>query len=176
MKKTLLFAALFLVAFTANAKKSISGQAENDRSNLDSTAILMEEPLPVASAFLIKNGNLDEIKSFSFEINNAAIKKQFSNADPKITFQQTKAMILPYMKMIHFVGILSIDGVKKMTYFQLAYDVIDQNNIRISGNKKIKMSDFRDDILFADDVINGKEEINLDIDLILKNNSVVLSL
>gem|GEM_PF-2058939 len=143
----------------------------------DSLAASMPKASAVEMVYAVRDGRLDEIQHLKFEIADHSLKQFFPDTSVrKITFEQTKAMILPFMKMIHFVGILDIGGIKKTTHFQLAFEVNDDESIRLRGTKKIKLSDFHNDTLYTADVLNEKEEISLDVNLLLKNDHIVLTL
>ncbi|MDT4840000.1 hypothetical protein FQZ97_738060 [compost metagenome] len=93
----------------------------------------------------------------------------------RIAFEQKRVMILPTMGMVHFVGVLDIDGVKNTTNFQLSFVVNEDESIHIKGTKKIKLSDFTKEAVYTADIINPNDEVTLDVNLLLKQDNITLA-
>ncbi|MES2652669.1 MAG: hypothetical protein V4663_13080 [Bacteroidota bacterium] len=111
-------------------------------------------------AYLIKDGQLDEIYRLKLILPTMLLDSVLK--DKKITFEQTRVMILPIMGMVHFVGTLDVDGIKSTTSFQLGFIVNSDQSITFKGTKLLKLSDLFNDL--------PKDELKLDIDFVLKNS------
>lgn len=104
--------------------------------------------------FVISNGNLKSINSLKFTTPVKSLISTHPNMDTVvynmldksgkgvIKFSQTKAMVLPRMKMVNIIGNLSIGGVTKIIDLQLSYDVKNEKEIYFKGLKKLDLHDF----------------------------------
>ena len=121
-------------------------------------------------AYLIKDGELDDIYNLKFVLPTTQLKTLHIDSligNKKITFEQTRVMVLPIMGMVHFIGTLDVDGIRNTTSFQLDFSINRDQSITFKGTKLFKLSDFDENL--------SKEELKLDIDFVLKNSKNNLS-
>lgn len=138
-----------LIIFSLSFVKSANAQTLSKITSIVSASISSNNDFKSEGAYLLKDGQLDEVYNLKFNL---------PTADKKITFEQTHVMVLPIMGMAHFVGTLDIDGVRNVTSFQLGFLVNDDQSITFKGTKSIQLSDL------------SKEELKVNIDFVLKNN------
>ncbi|MEJ5996400.1 hypothetical protein WG904_18370 [Pedobacter sp. Du54] len=132
-------------------------------SQLNITAVPIVEPvyeIKSEGTYLIKDGMLDEI--YNLRLTWPAIKFDSLVSDKKITFEQTRVMVLPIMSMVHIIGTLDVDGIKSTTNFQLGFHINSDQSITFKGVKLFKLNDLAKDL--------SSNELKLAIDFVLKNN------
>ncbi|MBP8067212.1 MAG: hypothetical protein KAY27_01500 [Pedobacter sp.] len=132
-------------------KLNITAVSSNAQSNRE---------IKSEGSYLIKDGLLDDIYNMKLTLPTATVNNLIGNK--KITFVQTRVMVLPIMGMVHFVGVLDIDGVKTTTSFQLGFFVNNDQSITFKGTKSLKLNDLAKDL--------PNEEFTLTIDFVLNNN------
>ena len=128
----------------------LSGYANLNNWTLDS------DNLNSAGSFMIKDGELDEINTFQFDVSTNSLKSEDASINSvlhtvlakggtqKISFRLTKEMVLPIMKMVHLVGDFTMAGVTRTVSLQMSYEMDQNNNIKLSGTNSISLSDFTD--------------------------------
>ncbi len=171
----ILFLIIIALAFTQQLmaqvmyKAMAASQIELITERPQQTPALQASVLSGEGKFDIKDGRLEHITGFKFLLpgqqHTSDIDGQVMLSD-NIVFEQTHVMVLPLMGMVHFVGMLEIGGVRNRADFQLGFSVNEDNSIRLTGTKNIKLSDFytNKEISLTDKVIN---ELQLNITLIL---------
>lgn len=136
------------------------------------TALGNSKHLSAEGNFTLKDGFLDEIKSFALRMNLNPSDSLFSEhlSTDSLGFELTHVMILPYMGLIHIVGNLEVEGVSKRTELDFSYSVNEDQSLSLTGTKVIKLSDYvKIPKIKASDSKNNNE-INLVFNLLLKNN------
>jgi len=159
----IIYSSLYLTPANAQSLYRVVSASKVDLTA--SKSVETDKEVKIEGNYLIKNGQLDEIYNLKFVLPTAQLNEHPIGAlikDKKITFEQTRVMVLPIMSMVHFVGILDVDGVQSTTSFQLAFLVNSDDSITFKGTKSFKWNDFIKDSL--------KDELKLDIDFVLKNN------
>ncbi len=131
-------------------------------SNIQSKEIKSE------GSFLIKDGSLDEI--YNLKLILPTVRLDSLIGSKKITFEQTRVMVLPIMGMVHVIGTLDVEGSKSTTSLQLGFVVNNDQSVTFKGAKMLKLSDLVKDF--------PGDELNFDINFVLrndKNNLVTLT-
>ena len=126
--------------------------------------------------FVVKNGSLDEVKSFSLKMSIGS-SNIFVNQNidvDSLDFKLTHVMILPQMKMIHIIGVLDVSGVSKRTEFDFNYVINEDLSLSLIASKTIKIRDFKKDIKLSKLASKQKNanDINLNLQLLFKQNTV----
>lgn len=117
--------------------------------------------------FAIKDGVLEDIHDFKFELISEQIKTVLANQlniNDRISFEKTHVMVLPMMGMVHFVGQLTIGDKSSRADFQLGYAINKDQSVAFKGEKLIKLNDFVKD--------ESARELSLLIDFVLQNDQV----
>ena len=144
---------LLILGFAGTSSAQVYAFASSPKKNFTisevSSSIELANDFKSEGAFLIKDGQLDEIYNLKFNL---------PTANKKITFEQTHVMVLSILGMVHFVGTLDIDGVRSTASFQLGFLVNSDQSITFKGTKSIQLSEL------------SKDELKLNIDFVLKNN------
>lgn len=179
LKRITLLSFVLIAVFFQNANAQLNSDSESNvvvdlsigslKSNFKAIG---NSKLNTESNFIIKDGCLDELKSFALKMNLLPSDKAFSDhlTNDSLEFELTHVMILPYMNLIHIVGNMEVEGVSKRTELDFSYSVNQDQSLTLSGTKLIKLSDFRK----ADRVtpLNPRltNEISLVFNLLLKNS------
>ena len=180
LKRTTLLSFVLVAVFFQNAKAQSNADAESNvvvdlsvgslKSNFK--ALGNSKSLNAEGSFTLKDGCLDEVKSFALKMNllpsDRILSEHLSN--DSLEFELTHVMILPYMNLVHIVGNLEVEGVTRRTELDFSYSVNKDQSLSLSGTKLIKLSDYR-----KTSKINGanprvNNEISLVFNLLLKNN------
>ena len=160
------YTAIFIfILFCAFFVQSTNAQTLYSTISAPQQNVVNELSTESEGSYLIKDGELDEIYGLKLK----TIFADSLTGNRKITFEQTRVMVLPIMGMVHFVGTLDIDGFRNTTSFQLGFLVNSDKSITFKGTKLLRLSDFDENL--------SKEELKLDIDFVLKNskNSLISS-
>ena len=174
LKSAMLLSFLFVaLAFQkANAQSNIVVDLSFGSFKSNYTAHEISKNLNAESNFTIKNGCLDEVKSFALKMN--LFPSDMIVSDPltndSLAFELTHVMVLPYMGLVHIVGNLEVEGVSKRTELDFKYSVNEDESLTLSGTKQIKLSDYKK--VAQTNASNSRisNEINLVFNLLLKNN------
>ncbi|RZK41975.1 MAG: hypothetical protein EOO90_09555 [Pedobacter sp.] len=163
------FLLMFFFLFIQQGKAQTSYKTATNLAVPKITSALVDAIHPQGS-FSIKDGQLDEIYNLKFSFSDAQLKALSADRlieGKKITFEQTRVMVLPLMGMVHVVGTLDIGGHKGTSDFQLAFKVNNDESVSFKGSRAIKLSDF----------VEGfpKNEVKLDFEFVLKNNTTELA-
>ncbi len=167
------FIIVFLVVFVqfANAQTLYRTVSASQIDIAASPIVQSITEIKSEGSYLIKDGGLDEIYNLKFILPTSLLNtlpKGNLISNKKITFEQTHVMVLPIMGMVHFVGILDVDGVRNATSFQLGFLVNNDQSITFKGIKSFKLNDFAKDL--------PNDELKLNIDFVLRNSKTDLTI
>jgi len=161
-----LFALSFMLSSQLVSAQALYTSASASSLNVNSTATVnLPSEIKSEGGFMIKDGQLDEIFNLKFDLPSNLLKSPTLSAllaGKKITFEQTRVMILPMMKMVHFVGTLDVGGVQSPASFILGFVVNSDESITFNGSKTFKQNDFAKNL--------PNNELKLDINFVIKNS------
>lgn len=180
LKRTTLLSLVLIAVFFQNANAQSNSDTGSNvvvdlsvgtlKSNFK--ALGNSKSLNAESNFTLKDGCLDEVKSFALKMNLLPSEANFSDhlSADSLEFELTHVMILPYMGLIHIIGNLEVEGVIKRTELDFNYSVNEDQSLSLSGVKLIKLSDYRKISKVKASSAQSNNEINLKFNLVLKNN------
>ncbi|RYG06592.1 MAG: hypothetical protein EOO07_28945 [Chitinophagaceae bacterium] len=152
----IIFCSAFTVANAQTLYRAVSA------SQIDINALTPSESnkgIISEGTYLIKDGQLDELYNLKLILQTSILDSLLGGK--KVTFEQTRVMVLPIMGMVHVVGVLDVDGLKTTTSFQLGFSINSDQSITFKGNKLLKMNELVKEF--------PSSELKLDIDFVLKN-------
>ncbi|MES2419046.1 MAG: hypothetical protein V4541_12725 [Bacteroidota bacterium] len=168
---TLFSFSLFFIAIAPNANaqtlyKATAVAQVNIASDSHCIAIT-DNDVKGNGKFVVKNGMLDDISSLKFVLSNHELNRLLATND-NISFEQTHVMVLPMMGMVHFIGMLNVDGVNSRADFQLQYEINKDKSVTFKGTKSFKLSDYtklaavpqKDVLLDLNFVVKNDEELD----------------
>lgn len=175
---------------------NISDETVRYKSFNSSISIANESSIPIEktetnvincyASFTLDEGKFVDVSEFNFDVP----LDQFDQANPEmesamqtlfkandvtqITFIQEKAMILPAMKMIHLIGVLSIADVERPIAFQFNYVINKDRSISIAGKQTINLTDFDIKIpIHLKDAVSN--EISMKLNLKMVDEELIVS-
>lgn len=126
--------------------------------------------------FKMKDGELQSISSLKFSLattlpKGSLLLTQASGAQ-NINFELTNAMVLPLMQMVHVIGFLDIEGVRRRADFQLDFIENNHETITIMGAKSINLNEYKkqSNYIFA---AKEDEKILINLKLVIKNPQAI---
>lgn len=160
-----IFASLLIVFFgfsfqSVNAQTFYKAVSASHLNITPNNRVGLHPEIKSEGTFLIKDGVLDEIYSLKLILPTKVDSRIIG--DRKISFEQTRVMVLPIMGMAHFVGVLDVGGVKTTTSFQLGFALNSDQSITFKGTKLFKLSELGEGF--------PNEELKFELDFVLKNN------
>jgi hypothetical protein len=180
LKRTTVLSFVLIAVFFQNANAQSNIDAESNvvvdlsvgsfKSNFK--ALANAKQLNAESNFTLKDGRLDEVKSFALKMNLLPSDQDFSAhlTTDSLAFELTHVMVLPYMNLVHIVGNMEVDGVSRRTELDFNYSVNEDQSLTLSGTKLIKLSDYKKIAKIKTDAPKQTSEINLMFNLLLKND------
>jgi hypothetical protein len=124
--------------------------------------------------FIIKDGKLDDVNSFNFNLPINKLSSNANSAKDSISFKLTHVMILPIMKKIHFVGVLNVAGVSSRTEIFFDFRVNNDQSITLTGDKFVKLNEYKQASVDKTTGIQDDIDLKLSMNLVLKNDPVML--
>ena len=179
LKRTTLLSFVLVAVFFQNANAQSNTDTESNvvvdfsmgalKSNFKAIG---NSKLNTEGNFTLKDGCLDEVKSFALKMNLLPADQDFSAhlTTDSLAFELTHVMILPYMNLVHIVGNMEVEGVTRRTELDFSYAVNEDQSLSLSGTKLIKLSDYRKVAKANAANPRSNNEINLVFNLLLKNN------
>ncbi|MGF1923610.1 MAG: hypothetical protein ACQUHE_05485 [Bacteroidia bacterium] len=162
----ILIVSLNLFVQSANAQTFYNSVSASKLNMIIGSSSSSTSSIKSEGSYLIKDGQLDEIYKLKLILPSTMFDSLGRNKN--VSFEQKCVMILPIMGMVHFVGIVDIDGIKGTTSFQLSYKVGADQSITFSGNKSLKLKELAEGM--------PNETLALNLDFVLKNSRVDLAL
>lgn len=131
-----------------NSRIGVSGFTDLNKWSMDT------DTLNCDASFVISDGRLKEINNLKFSTPIKSLKSTHAYMDTvvynmlavdgikDITFEQSKIMILPRMKMVNIIGELTIGKATRIIDLQLVYHIKNDNEVSFIGLKKLDLHFF----------------------------------
>lgn len=146
-------------------------------SSVSFNNVVVNHPSGILSSqgdFNLVDGQLESINHLKIIIPVGQYRHLIADKEVKdttVVFEQKRVMVLPIMGMVHLVGTINVGGIKKSADFQLAYSVNENEEIVVKGSKMIPVNELFNTSDGSGDINIRKEEVKVDINFVLKNNS-----